>query len=110
MTITEPTTAEASKPIILAGFVRGDHEDVYTQFWGERNLAGITVAECLVSMSRVGVGIRMLLHEDMPREWLPAALEAYDLLSRGELPIPTHDVDWIFSHPVFTERTPEHAP
>lgn len=81
----------------------------YTQFWGETTVAGITSAEYLVSMSRTAAGVRMLLHEAMPQEWLPAALEAYGLLVRDELPIPTHTVDWLFSQPVFTERTQEHA-
>jgi len=98
--MTDPTTPP---PIILAGRLPGAYRTAtYAQFWGETKVAGITSAACLVSMEGTSRGVRMLVHEEMPSEWLPAALEAYALLGRGEVPQPTHDVDWVFSQPVFS--------
>ena len=100
MTKTAPTPAP---PIVLAGRLPGDYRTATNaQFWGETTVAGITSAACLVSIEGTSRGVRMLLHEQMPAEWLPAVLETYALLGKGELPVPTHDVDWVFSQPVFS--------
>jgi len=80
------------EPKIIAGTL--ENGDLFVQFWGEGKVVGelrpIEYAGILANDS----GVRMLVREGLPADWMPAVWAAYEGATRGEHPEPTHTATW----------------
>lgn len=85
---------------LIAG--KTESGNLYAQFWGPSKVAGIVSDGCWAWMNSVDVGsFAFGVSHDCPDDLIPEVLEAWAAFRAGDLPEPTHTVEWRFSRPIF---------
>lgn len=99
----------APQPIIISGITDSGVRNA--QLWGaEFKGVGAPGPYCMARMS-TDRGLMLSIDSACPTPWIDIALRMFDMFCRGELPTPTHDVEWKFGRPIFSPvAAPAHEP
>ncbi|WP_336642079.1 hypothetical protein [Microbacterium sp. USHLN272] len=93
----------AAQPVVISGVT--DSGMRYAHLWhpefkvvgapGPYHMAGMTTERALM----------FSIDSACPTPWIDIALRMFDTFRRGELPTPTHTVEWKFGRPTFSPVT-----
>lgn len=93
----------APQPVIISGVT--DSGMRYAHLWdAEFKVVGAPGPYCMARMS-TDQGLMLAVDSACPTPWIDIALRMFDTFRRGDLPTPTHTVEWKFSRPIFSPVT-----